>query len=885
MPRDGFYRPESFISPGSRYGLLRSATPDRTVWLYAKIPWTSALLDGAGDSKRREAEQSFMSFFDGLAGEVSVAGMRYRDMLKGEYREFHLLTGSMPVPYSPPVMQQDDLSSYQAYYYRNLKVRKQFAVIGVPLRLGGEQGRKGRKQPFLRKATTKVNQFCFSFANGYAMFDEYLPDAYRIERIMLNAGFIPFTVMEEGERERMVAMMESWWVSRASSSALPIFAENDHLHFFPDSKVCQNAKRLYDKGIDCDQWDIDSEYPASICFARTTRFAQSDITDPANLWIAKLMEVSTAGGANAVATSVRGKVEPGKVTADTIRRNARTIDENIKERYQHGREASADMADLKYRLDYKKAIYNSPEVPPSVIDLSIATCVAGNAQIAVDALQNIPNFEFTNLATANEQLMAFKSMQACSPVRMTPYEIHWSSTCVAGGGVSSFARAGDETGALVGLTEANRQPVYVSTTTVQDRDTRPGILVIGETGSGKSMLLVSLFLQWMLVDSRSGKGKTPCILINPKEGNDFEDATHSRGGTVLRLDSDIADGTFDPYNVLRSEEEAKDMAAIMIADILKPDGDTSYELTVKSMLDYGYKHGGRCCGTILQKAANDFRMFQQRGIDPAQYNLYPDTLNVFKLITMSVNTNQSLRLIFGTNDNVTPLRVSQNLTLINAGDRSMIPEKGAENTVTGRIQRWVLRMTVFGAGAAVSERDGMVGIDEAWAILGEDKGAAKVNEWMRTARSRRFTPIFASQKVKEFIDAGMTGGIGRAFLLALDDPIQDSPARDALRLLQIEDSGDRIRSRMPLGDRKENNMPNWAGMRRLKDKGKDGKERTIRGAVAYFKDSGKQPVPVEVIIPPDLLKEISTTATDKIRREEEKRKTMLAAQTQEEQDQ
>lgn len=119
------------------------------------------------------------------------------------------------------------------------------------------------------------------------------------------------------------------------------------------------------------------------------------------------------------------------------------------------------------------------------------------------------------------------------------------------------------------------------------------------------------------------------------------------------------------------------MAAIMISDILKPDGDTSYELTVKAMLDYGYKKGGRCCGTILYKAATDFRALQQAGKDPSQYNLYPDTLDVFKLITMSVNTNQSLRLIFGTNDNVAPLRVSQNLTLINAGDRSMIPEPGA----------------------------------------------------------------------------------------------------------------------------------------------------------------------------------------------------------------
>ena len=33
MPRGNFYRPESFISPASEYGLLRSATPDRTMFL------------------------------------------------------------------------------------------------------------------------------------------------------------------------------------------------------------------------------------------------------------------------------------------------------------------------------------------------------------------------------------------------------------------------------------------------------------------------------------------------------------------------------------------------------------------------------------------------------------------------------------------------------------------------------------------------------------------------------------------------------------------------------------------------------------------------------------------------------------------------------------
>ena len=88
------------------------------------------------------------------------------------------------------------------------------------------------------------------------------------------------------------------------------------MHFFPDNATCAHAKNLYDNGVDCTEWNIDEEYPASICFARTADFNQSSITDPNNLWIARLMEVGRAGGANAVATSIRGKVEPAKVTAD-----------------------------------------------------------------------------------------------------------------------------------------------------------------------------------------------------------------------------------------------------------------------------------------------------------------------------------------------------------------------------------------------------------------------------------------------------------------------------------------------------------------------------------------------------------------------------------------
>lgn len=1362
------YHPESFISPvTSTDGLLRSAKPDRTVWLYGRIPWSSALLDGADDRTRIDQSNALLSFFYGLAGMVPQAALKYRALLSSEYREFHLLVGSMPIPYSPPKSdgrygRYADLAGYQSYYYRHDKIRKQFAVIGVPLRPGGRKPRHGRKESMLSRTLSAFDNMCSNIANGCAKWDEYETDREKVANVMKNAGIIPFTDMEENERRRLIAMLESWWVSRANSPVLPILAESDHLHFFAAPPSCIHAKRMYDDGVNCEQWNINGEYPATICFARTSSFSESPVSDPANLWIAQLMEDYRAGGANAIGVSVRGKVEPSVVTADTMRRNQHAVDDAIRERYEKGRETPGDMEELQANINRQRDKYIGGGMPPTIIDMSVAACVAGNSHMAIDALSNVPRIEFVTLPTANEQIMAFKSMQACSPIRMTPYTMHQTATVVSGSGVSSLARAGDRNGAKLGDTEANRQPVYIDTTTVQDADREPYMLVIAKTGAGKAlyiystipvppqprfpqggtprvidlkegdlvygrdgkaypiqqlhpihtedlyevtlsdgqkikasgdhqwvvssfkdrnaagtpahlesirrrdrfrdaqrrlhdialsrpederltlreiadltepvfrewsdgmepkqyvadvlrfmgtpvaketrvdklrnsaeafmtrkrdsltstvnvynarqaieaigmrnmlryenadddpdgyaeqvvttremldsglttptgasmwsihaakpvegveqelpldpwvfgawladgnkssgiftsdgrngdlqylsdrltvqgfkvkpmqgsvkeisvtgirtilrsmgvlnnkhipeqylnasipqrlalvqgmldqdgtidddgsveftqsadhedimrgmvrllrslgvivkeprlaasgytldgehhetqgrwhinfttslpvftlprkkaklpektrrtqqwlyvtdirktedaphrcltvdspdhtflvggyvpthntMALFNLCVQWARIDARVGQGKTPVIYINPKQGDDLEDATRSQGGVVIRLDKDIANGTFDPLNLL-DPENAKETAAIMLSDILHPDGaDAADEITLTAMLDYGINHGAKCCGIALQLAAQAFAEEKKNGRDPRNIGLPDNTFDVYQQVSMVIRTNQSARLIFGTRDGMQPLKVSQGLTLINAGERNLVPEPGSENTLTGRIQQWVLRMVVMGAGAAVRGRDGMVCLDEAWVAMGKGKGTAQtLRQWGRMARSQRFTPVLASQKVQEFIDAGLTGAISRAILMSLDDPEETngnvSEAKAALRLLEISDPSGHIRRRMAQSDvkgsggdetdgdekKKTSGPPNWLSLRRLRDP-KTGK--TIRGTVCYFVDGKNQPVPVEIIIPEDLLKEISTTATDKIAREQRKSK-------------
>lgn len=859
-------QPESFISPFSEYGLLRSAGADRTVWLYANLPDGGPLLDGDTDRKRLQASNQLMAFFEGLAGQVSVTGVRYRWLLKSQYREFHILTACPPVRYHAPADKRDTpLGEWQNDAYRNTHVQQRLCVVGVPLHPGGYAAQSGHRRPSFKELTLDaLNKIVYNLQNGAPMFEEYLDDAHDIERIMLAAGLEPFTIMDDHRREDIIQLMKTWWVPAAHSSVLPIIPEKDHIHLFPDSDTATAAEEAYAQNIPCTQWNLRGEYPCTICFAKSSDFSQTPVDKPSSLWAAQMMETFSAGGANAIGLSIRGKVEPAKVTEEQIRHNSNIIDKNIEDRREKGNEASGDLMEASEELMVKKSVYRSQGMPPTIIDTSVAAAVAGDAKTAMDALSTIPLVEFVGMNTPWEQLMGFKSMQACSPVRVTPYERHWSAPCITGSGLGAFAQAGDKWGALMGLTEGNRQPVYIGTTTVQDTSIKPFFVIVGEPGSGKTMCMLNLVFQWARTISRLDGRPTPVIYIDPKEDSDFSEPFLAMGGNVVSVDTDIADGTFDPFNVFQSKSEAKDTAAIMLADILSRGGsDPSLEITINAMIDYGIQHGAVCCGQAMAMAYKAYHEAKAGHGDEDASRLPDRTPEVFKHVQDLVSHNDYIRIIFGTRPDVKPLKTASTLTLIKAGKRSMVPPKDSANTVIGRVQRWVLRLIVTGAGAAIRGRDGVVCLDEAWVALGEGSGSV-VEQWGRLARAQRFFPVLASQFVDEFIKAGLAGTISRGLILALNNPDETngtvSEAKAALRLFAVDDSGGRIVSRMPLGAAKPNGRANYASLRPLKETDQQGRSRFVRGSVGYFKDGSNPPVPVEIVIPPKLLNEIRTDA-------------------------
>lgn len=852
---------ESFISPLSEYGMLRSSDRNGGVWLYGLVKDAEALSTSATNGDRLNANSNLLSFFNALGGMVNAGVSKYRNLLQDWYREYHILATAMPAVYQPPLsMRGTRLYSFLSDTFTGvISTRRKIVVVGVRLRPGG----KPRKKTSLtRRILTSLDNLAFNIHNRISSFDDYLADMNRIATIMDGANIIPMSAMSDGDRMNLLHRLKTWWMPRGDMESLPVITENDHLHFFPGIDSCQTAQRLYDKGVDCEKWNLPSEYPASLFFVKSSQFQESPVTDPSNLWVARLLSDWRGGGCDALGVSIRGRVEPATVTGHEILRNKNTIRDAVRHRAEHNREATNDQEELEAELDYKQRIYNQKNMPATLIDTSVCVAMAGKPEEARNRLNSVSDITFVNRNTAIEQLIAFKSMQVCSPIRMIPYELHWSSTVVSGAGLASLAQAGDGKGAFLGLTETDRQPVYLNPHIVQEKDEQPILTVVGQTGSGKTMLLMDLALQWST--------SVPVIYLDPKQNSDLSAGVAQFGGKSYSMDKDLSQGMFDPLAVMDSQESAINMSTHMLTSILF-EGDTQKtvkEATLRALISWGVKHDCHSTGFAVVQAAQAMRRGDTvlAGLDKSVVVSVVNTL-----VTLTHN-DPLLPLLCSMNPTPDRLGVRDGLTYFKAGRMNLNPPSDADMTLTGRLQQWVLRMAVIGMGQAVMGRGGVVILDEAWMALG--KGSADVvSEWGRLARSQNFTPVLGSQKIDKFIDAGLAGAINRILILAMDKMTVsgvDSPSTKALKLAGINDETGYFTRRLPQDSMigtGAHAQPNWDSVRALP--ASDG--HPPRGSVCVFKDHGKSPVMVENVIDPKILYNISTHQADVERRKEDSR--------------
>lgn len=401
-------------------------------------------------------------------------------------------------------------------------------------------------------------------------------------------------------------------------------------------------------------------------------------------------------------------------------------------------------------------------------------------------------------------------------------------------------------------------------------------LIKGFIPTSNTMALMHLARQWAKWPTRRGE-LTPIVMVDPKAGQDFSKPVLAMGGQVYSLDDlQKSDGALDPIRVMGDKSEAIQVASRLLSGI-NPWGQgqrQGYEVAIISALRYGVEQGGSCIIEALQ-IADAYQPLPEGLLDP---------------IIDLAKSDPMARSIIGFEPGGTPLRQMQGLSLIMAGKTSIpLPSPGVPWDQTGIMERvgtWVLRMMTYGAASAVAYRDGVVILDEAWQFLTGPDGAFEVQRLARLARSMQFLPVLASQRVSDFIDANLTGGISRGIILPLEAGTgvidkqgnkDDGQAGLALDLFRIERSPRYLNRLAAKAKREGSDEPNWGSMRALKavvgpghpkfDPQKPDKEQVIRGSIGLYVDLTGRVVPTEIVIPPSFLQQISTTSGDVIARE------------------
>ena len=837
-----------FVARGAK------ATDDGGMWLYRSVP-LAPVVDARDPSQMIDASVPLLNLYDKLGVLASTTAGR-RAMNKGSYREVHHLLVNTPDAYRPP--DGSPIGGVLLDSYGRTEVQRRLLATGV--RLVPKITRKGESP-----IKSAIRSVAFSLAQSGIPLDDFESDYEVIDKIMRDSGLQELGRDIYGRSESNLARF--WW-NFGRSSDIPFLVHSDHIHFFATNEAAQKAAiaqaRDLERGrfVECDDnWGISGAYALTFATVSGLDLPWVDYTNPVSHWAVSLLD----HGARAV--SIRTRVEPAKVTRGELRRKRDTYKADIAERSAQTGKEDAQQVEKMHELEEIERSYATGEGSPTLYDTSIVVAFDG---IVKDVHRHLgaagDNIEMSS--GLNRQRALMSEMSIASPVRATPHLHDLPSQSVALSGIVNLSTVGDKDGALLGFTEYDRQPAYFSSIAASAGDAPPFAVILGQTGSGKTMALLSLARQWIRWPTARGE-MTPVVLVDPKAGQDFSKPVRALGGQVFSLDDMTgADGALDPIRVMADKSEAVQIASAMLSSLdvwAGKDDRRAFEVPVLRALRYGVENGASCVIEALRIA------------DAAN----PLPAGLIQPIVDLVGSDPMARAIIGVNPGGTPLRQMQGLTLIRAGKTS-IPLPAANTPwdstpVSQKVGTWVLRMMVYGSASAVSYREGVVILDEAWQFMIGPSGASEIQRLSRLARSMQFLMVLASQRVSDFIDADLTGGISRGLILPMErgtgvkdkqGNIDDGQAGLALDLFQIGRT-EKLLSRLSAKATLEgSDQPNWASMRALKDP-ETGK--VIRGSIGLYIDLSGRVVPTEVSIPPDFLKAISTTATDVIAREQAER--------------
>lgn len=652
--------------------------------------------------------------------------------MTGDFRDIHLVAIQWEERPVPPQGATDRHAAFLQETFTFLSGRK-VCFLGVKLRKGGSKAAEGADsivKYLLRMAKQAMK-------SGYPDLADYRRDRERMQAVMGRNGCRRPTLGEQH-------MLESWYNMGKGADAL-LVAE-------------PSGRRLT-----CAAW------PQGIEMGAVVEFERIMLNAPQDAWAADAFSHNDG----AVVVSVRGELVPSDVARNKFRSAQRKVkaawEEEQKtgdlERKEHGDTFSMGQAIENYFADGSEPLIGSASI-----------IMAREATDSEDTYQDMLRSRYGIIAKTMEmrQIDALDETLPCSNrrhgnIRPTGQEI--SVPMVAYSGISSFSQMGDETGLFLGLTLPDYSPVWVDPEASATRDEPPGMAIVGEPGSGKTFAGLTLAYQAVL------QGHT-CIFINPKSGPQASLADFARNidGQVISLRDleGMGAGALDPF---RYCSDANIAAEILTQHILSSLVELSerQRVELQAGIQEGARLGARCASDALKHVA-----------DHETLDLIEKMTRGSTLFALAMGRTAQGALGIGKRGQFTLIEFDRPLALpTSLGKMKDYDPAQREAVATMRL------ITRASYEIMLSNRGGVLLVDEAWQILGSSEGVAAITQMGREGRSQAILPILLTQKIDDVVREGvdLETFISRVLVLRTKDPKE---AKTGLDLVGLAPTRDRL---------------------------------------------------------------------------------------------
>lgn len=430
---------------------------DKSVWLIRSVPM-SPVTDANSEMDALSAAIPLYQAFGEIAQVTPLGAVKRRRAVRGAYREVHLLLINIPRTFSPP--RDHPNYAYMRDQFGKEIVQERVLLLAVKLR------DKTLSSGGVRAAVDFVAE---TLLTGQVPIAAYEQDKALIGSALARAGLSVPT-------EEQLRVAEHWW-TLGDYPDVPSVAHSDHMHFFDSPAAARSAA---DAGLeDCTKWPSSDSY--AITFASVADFDLpfvSPVSDAAQ-WVVPLLNE------NALAISIRARIEPAIVTQGELKRQSKRYLDDMIDRANKNKDTDYDQIEQKSKIDALRDSYSLSGAAPVLTETSIL--------VAFNRRRDINNTRISNTldlrAMSYRHQLALSETMLCSPTRANPYLHDLPAETVACSGIVSRTIVGDQTGVLVGFTELDRQPAWLDTKETGRLSSPPTCVVVGSSGSGKLIKL------------------------------------------------------------------------------------------------------------------------------------------------------------------------------------------------------------------------------------------------------------------------------------------------------------------------------------------------------------------------------------------------------------